>query len=106
QAKGTPAVNLRASSLKNWADTCLGSVYPEVCQICGHEPASAHQGLVGDGCARKVRLVKPPFCARCVLPYEGDITLAFECANCRDLNLHLTAARSAALAGELLLDII
>jgi ComF family protein len=40
------------------------------------------------------------------LPYEGDITTAFECGNCREMELHFRSARSAVLAGELMLDII
>ena len=52
---------------------------------------------------RQVRFIRPPFCKRCGLPYEGEITTAFECANCRDLELHFSSARSAVAAGGMVL---
>jgi len=95
-----------AKTLKQWLDAGLGFVYPEVCQICGREHATVPEGFVCVECWQKVRFIKPPFCERCGLPYEGDITTAFECGNCREMELHFRSARSAVLAGELMLDII
>ena len=40
------------------------------------------------------------------LPYEGDITATFECANCREMDLHFRRARSAVAATGLALEII
>jgi competence protein ComFC len=37
------------------------------------------------------------------LPHEGEITAAFECANCRELELHFSSARSAVAAGGMVL---
>jgi ComF family protein len=45
-----------------------------------------------------VRFIKPPFCGRCGLPFEGDITTPFECTNCREMELHFRSARSAVVA--------
>jgi len=95
-----------AKSFKQWLDAELGFVYPEVCQVCGQEHATVPEGFVCVQCWQKVRFIKPPFCERCGLPYEGDITTAFECGNCREMELHFRSARSAVLAGELMLDII
>jgi len=95
-----------AKSFKEWLDAGLGFVYPEVCQICGREHATVSEGFVCVECWQKVRFIKPPFCERCGLPYEGDITTAFECGNCREMELHFRSARSAVLAGELMLDVI
>lgn len=100
-------MNTPLASLKPWLDTLLGFVYPEVCQICGNEHATASEGFVGAGCWQKVRFVRPPFCERCGLPFEGDITTGFECTNCRELELHFRSARSAVIADKrLMLDII
>ena len=93
-------------SLKQWLDTGLGFVYPEVCQVCGREHATAAEGFVCARCWQKVRFIKPPFCDRCGMPYEGDINTAFECGNCREMELHFRSARSAVLAGELMLEVI
>ncbi len=94
------------SSIKQWLDTGLGFLYPEICQICSRERAVASEGFVCVVCWEKVRFIKPPFCERCGLPYEGEITMAFECNNCQEMDLHFTAARSAVVAGELMLDVI
>jgi competence protein ComFC len=99
-------MNLMLKHLKPWLDTGLGFVYPNVCQICGHEKATAAEGFVCALCWRKVRFIKPPFCDRCGLPFEGEITTIFECENCRDMELHFRTARSAVVAGELLLEVI
>jgi ComF family protein len=100
-------MNTLFAQLKPWLDTALGFVYPEVCQICGNEHATASEGFVGAGCWQKVRFIRPPFCERCGLPFEGDITTKFECTNCRELKLHFRSARSAVIADKrFMLDII
>ncbi len=93
-------------ALKQWLDTGLGFVYPEVCQICSHEPATTAEGFVCVVCWQKVRFIKPPFCDRCGLPADGAITNAYECENCREMELHFRQARSAVTASDFTLDII
>jgi ComF family protein len=93
-------------AIKPWLDAALGFVYPDVCQICGHERATKKEGFVCATCWRKVRFIKPPFCDRCGLPFQGAITTTFECDNCREMELHFRAARSAVVANKFLLDII
>jgi competence protein ComFC len=94
------------NATKAWLDAALGFVYPEVCQICSHEHATAAEGFVCVVCWQKVRFIKPPFCERCGLPFDGEITTRFECENCREMELHFSSARSAVSAGEFLLQII
>lgn len=92
--------------LLNWADAALGFLYPEVCALCDAERATRRDGFVGAACRRKVRHIVPPFCQRCGLPFEGDITTEFECTNCRELELHFRAARSAVVARGPVLEAI
>ncbi|MDB6018840.1 MAG: putative amidophosphoribosyltransferase [Pedosphaera sp.] len=92
--------------VKRWLNTGLGFLYPEVCQICRQEHATAPEGFVCAACWQQVRFIKAPFCERCGLPYAGDITTAFECHNCRDAVLHFRTARSAVTANKLMLEII
>jgi competence protein ComFC len=100
-------MNAALSQVKPWVDTLLGFVYPEVCQICGIERATAKEGFVGVRCWQKVRFIKPPFCERCGLPFDGAITTTFECGNCHELDLHFRSARSAVIADKrFMLDII
>src|SRR5438445_13849284 len=94
------------SGLKSWLDAGLSFLYPRVCQLCYSESATADEGFVGARCWQGVRFIKPPFCECCGLPYEGDITTCFECGNCREMELHFSAARAAVAAGPLALDII
>jgi competence protein ComFC len=95
-----------ATSFKALADTALGFIYPNVCQICGGERATSTEGFVCSRCWQQVRFIKPPFCQRCGLPFEGDLTTAFECTNCREMNLHFRSARSAVSAKGTVLEVI
>jgi ComF family protein len=95
-----------AQSIKNWLDAALALVYPEICQLCGNCRATPAEGFICTTCRAQVRFVDPPFCERCGFPYQGQITTVFECANCRDIDLGFSFARSAVIAREGLLDII
>jgi ComF family protein len=92
--------------LKCWLEAGCGFFYPEVCQTCGAERATAGDGFIGPRCRELVKLIEPPFCKRCGLPYEGDITVSFACSNCHEMELHFTHARSAVAARGLVLDVI
>ncbi len=95
-----------ATAVQSWLNTALGFVYPEVCQLCGLARATPAESFVCEGCRAKVRFVEPPFCERCGCPFEGAITQAFECSNCRELNLEFRYARSAVEARDKVLEAI
>lgn len=84
----------------------LALFYPRVCQLCETERATPEEGFVCRKCWTGVRFIKPPFCERCGLPYEGDITSSFVCANCKDMELHFSSARSAVAAKGVSLEVI
>lgn len=84
----------------------LAWFYPPVCQLCETGRATPAEGFVCRKCWTGVRFIKPPFCERCGLPYEGEITGPFECSNCRDMELHFSTARSAVAAKGVTLEII
>ena len=92
--------------LAAWIEAALGYVYPNTCQICHQRRAGAEEGFVCSECWQQVRFVRAPFCTRCGLPYEGDITGEFECSNCRDLELHFEFARAAVHARGTVLSVI
>jgi ComF family protein len=96
---------LRAS-LRSWTDAALSLFYPEVCQQCGQERATAADGFICARCWQDVRFIRPPFCGRCGLPFDGEITQAFECANCREMDLKFASARAAVVAKGVVLDVI
>jgi ComF family protein len=95
-----------AVSFQTWLNVGLGFLYPEICQLCGEQRATAKEGFVCGRCWSHVRFIKPPFCERCGLPFEGDLTTPFECANCREMELHFSAARSAVAARGAVLEAI
>ena len=95
-----------AAPVKSWLNTGLGFFYPEICQLCEQERATARDGFVGPECWRQVRFIRPPFCGRCGLPFQGDLTTAFECTNCREMELHFRSARSAVVAKTVVLEAI
>jgi ComF family protein len=95
-----------AESFQNWLNAGLGFFYPEVCRLCEAETATFRDGFVGACCRAQARFIVPPFCERCGLPFEGDITAPFECSNCRELELCFTSARSAVVARGVVLEAI
>jgi competence protein ComFC len=95
-----------ATPLTSWKEALLGFIYPPVCQLCTTARATAADGYVCCNCFQRVRFVKPPFCERCGLPFEGSITTTFECANCREMELHFCSARSAVVAKDVVLEVI
>jgi competence protein ComFC len=93
-------------AVKTWLNAGLALVYPEVCQLCGAARATPGEGFVCGSCRAKVRFIERPFCERCGRPYQGEITVQFECPNCRDRELHFRQARSAVVACETMLEVI
>ncbi len=93
--------------VKSTLRTTLGLFYPEICALCLDEPATAEGGFVGAKCRQFVQPVRPPFCQRCGLPFEGHFDhLLPECNNCRDLELFFTSARAAVVAKTVVLEAI
>lgn len=99
-------MNSFAAPIQNWLNTSLGFFYPEICQLCQNERATAQNGFVCSRCWQQVRFIRPPFCERCGLPFEGEFTTTFECANCSEMELHFSSARSAVVAKTVALETI
>jgi len=97
---------MTSAPLRSWLDAGLAFVYPEACQLCGERRAKIEDGLVCARCWTQVRFIKPPFCDRCGLPFDGAITTTFECSNCQEMDLHFSSARSAVVAGGVVLETI
>jgi len=103
----TPSTLAKAGTgFRHWTDVALSFFYPEACQLCGVERATHRDGFVGQACRKQVQFIRPPLCERCGLPFEGDITTAFECANCREMELHFVYARAAVAVSGPVLEVI
>jgi len=92
--------------VSKWLRASLDLAYPPVCQLCKTNRADADAGFVCGQCWSHVRFIRPPFCERCGLPFEGDLTTKFICTNCHDLPLHFSSARSAVVAKTVVLEAI
>lgn len=99
-------MGIAASVLKPWLDAGLALLYPEVCQLCNAARATPGQGYVCTACQAQARYIEPPFCDRCGLPFEGQITQVFECSNCLGTRWYFSRARSAAIAKDTVLEAI
>jgi len=83
------------NQLTSAVDQALGLIYPNICQLCLDEPATADVGFVGPKCERQVRRIRSPYCSRCGLPYSGEFSGPFSCANCKGIHFHFESARAA-----------
>lgn len=92
--------------IRSTTDVVLGFIYPPWCQLCQSQRAGSAEGYVCSVCTRTVHRVKPPFCYRCGLPFEGAITRVFTCANCSGRELAFDHARAAVIAEGVLLEVI
>jgi ComF family protein len=99
----TRAIAARAAE---WREAFLGFFYGDVCEGCGNQRATAKEGYVCAECRASIKLIEPPFCQCCGAVFPGEITSAFECANCRDLQLAFSYARAVAGAKDVLLDVL
>ncbi len=97
---------MKLPASRPFTESLLGFLYPECCQICGEARAKAADGYVCAGCWREVRFIRPPFCARCGLPFLGAVTHIATCANCHDRELHFESARAAVVAEGVALDVV
>lgn len=104
-AGGRRVANL-ASRAAPWSEAFLSLFYGDVCEGCKERRATAREGYVCVACRASVKFVQPPFCQCCGAVFAGAITSAFECANCRDLELAFSHARAVALAEGVLLDVL
>lgn len=93
-------------AVKSLGEAVAGWVFPNACQLCGSRRATAADGYVCSQCWSGLRFIQPPSCRRCGLPFAGDITHEFECANCRDLDLAFEFARAAVVAEGVALEVI
>jgi ComF family protein len=87
----------------------LALFYPNICQICREQKATAKEGYVCAGCWSKkdgVKFIVDPYCRCCGLPFEGEISVSFECSNCRDEQFHFRFARAAVRLSGLVQDVI
>jgi len=93
-------------SIKGLLAAGLGLVYPELCQLCKSARATPSESFICADCRAQVRFIEPPYCDKCGLPFEGQISHAFECSNCRQTEWPFSFARSAVVAKGKVLEVL
>lgn len=89
---------------KRSAEALLSLCYPPHCAGClADTPPGSH---LCANCAKQVRPLQAPFCARCSNPFTGAITEEFVCSNCTDRTLHFDCAVAAYLSRTVVRDFI
>jgi len=91
----TPSTAHAVNSPLAWLNRLAALFYPEICQICREGKATPREGYLCGSCRDSIEWVEQPLCQCCGLPFEGAITVAFECSNCCGQQLHFRAARAA-----------
>ena len=91
---------------RNWFRAGLALLYPELCQLCHQSRATVGEGFVCATCQQQVRPVVPPFCHRCGLPFDGELTTEFVCTNCQDLTFDFVSARAAVVSSGVAREVI
>ena len=95
-----------------WSDAVnrlLALFYPDICQICREQKATAREGYVCARCCSGkdgMQFIVEPYCRCCGLPFEGEISVSFECSNCREEQFHFRFARAAVKLSGLVQDVI
>ena len=99
-------MNAVAQTMWNIFDAGLNLFYPAVCQFCREQRATYDESYMCGDCRKKVRVIDGPFCSRCGIPYDGEITGAFYCGECADVDLKFDAARAAVRVNAFMLDVV
>jgi ComF family protein len=97
------------SRFAGWRESLLGLLFPNVCQVCHSHSASREEGYVCTRCwsgPGGVTFITEPYCETCGLPFEGDITHAFTCANCQDQAFAFRSARAAVRMSNTVQEVI
>jgi competence protein ComFC len=87
-------------------DAGLNLFYPAICQICHKERATKDESYLCVNCRKQARRIETPFCRKCGIPFEGDITSEFDCAECADMDLKFERARAAVRVNTFILDVV
>ncbi|MGD1020187.1 MAG: ComF family protein [Verrucomicrobiia bacterium] len=90
-----------------WARRVLDLVWPRNCPFCGCPLADTDPGIVCPACVSSAKLIEPPFCRQCALPFPGTVTDdTFVCGYCQGKRFHFSRTVCACRAQGVVRDCI
>ncbi len=95
-----------STTWKRWAASIVDLVFPRNCQFCATPLAESERGVICAPCLATARMIEPPFCQRCSLPFDGAISEPFVCGYCHNLHFHFERAVCACRAEGIVRDSI
>jgi len=95
-----------AVAIRSWLNAALAFFYPEICQVCQEARATPAEGFVCQGCRGEAHFIERPFCECCGRPFEGNLTIPFECIHCRETKPFFSYARAAVASRGKVLEVI
>jgi competence protein ComFC len=75
-------------------ESLLDIILPRYCAGCG-ENAAPEGGFFCWTCRQRFPVITDPFCTVCGDPADGQVSIAYQCAMCRERRPHFDRARSA-----------
>ena len=98
---------VRPGGFRLWTRRALDIIYPRNCRICSDPLADIEPGVVCRACVASAKIIEPPFCQQCALPFAGTITgETFVCGYCQDLRFHFSRTVCACRAEGVVRDCI
>lgn len=68
----------------SWVAAAVDLVFPRNCTLCSSALDEAQAGVICRGCLAGARVIEPPFCGRCGLPFDGAPSAIERCGHCHD----------------------
>ena len=95
-----------AATFLKWMGLAVNLVYPRNCQFCATPLAEDRLGVVCPSCLALAKVIGPPFCRRCALPFAGKLDEQIDCGYCKDLRFNFSRAVAACRAEGVVRDCI
>jgi competence protein ComFC len=81
-------------SIKRSLRTAVDLVYPRQCKLCGGVKRCDAFPFLCNDCFDSAKVIYPPCCQKCGLPFAGNVDQEARCANCAELSFEFDRAVS------------
>lgn len=95
-----------AGKIFKWVSRAVDLVYPRNCQFCASPLTEEQPGVICPVCLAQAKLIEPPCCRRCGLPFDGKLDELIDCGYCQHLKFHFSRAHAACRAEGVVRDCV